>query len=51
VLNDGRLVGLWRARKSEISVEPLEPIPPQPLAEEIDRVLALRGGRKPPAAP
>jgi DNA glycosylase AlkZ-like len=48
VLSDGRLVGLWRARKNEVTVEPLEPIPPEPLAEETERLLALRGRRPPP---
>jgi Winged helix DNA-binding domain len=47
VLSDGRLAGLWRARKSEVSIEPLEPIPRETLEAETDRLRALGRGTRP----
>lgn len=47
VLSDGRLAGLWRVRakgaKAEVAVEALSPLPRADLAEEAQRVAALRG--------
>jgi hypothetical protein len=47
VLVDGRLAGLWRARTerraTELTVEPLGPLPRPALGEEAERVAALRG--------
>ena len=48
VLRDGRLAGLWRAkakgRATEITVEPLGRLARGAVAEEAERVAALRGG-------
>jgi hypothetical protein len=51
VLRDGRLVGLWRAKmkgasKLELTVEKLGPLARGDLAEEAERVAALRGARE-----
>jgi hypothetical protein len=47
VLRDGRLVGLWRARakgrKTELSVEKIGRLARGDLADEAQRVAALRG--------
>jgi hypothetical protein len=47
VLHDGRLAGLWRAKAKgkqlEVTVEPLGRLPRAAVAEEAQRVAALRG--------
>jgi hypothetical protein len=43
VLSDGRLAGLWRLKRSQLTVEPLAPIPPDELEAEAQRVATARG--------
>jgi hypothetical protein len=43
VLVDGRVAGLWRAKKGEISVEKLGRLAKRAIADEAERVAGLRG--------
>jgi hypothetical protein len=43
VLVDGRVVGLWRAKKGEVSVEKLGRLAKNAIVDEAERVARLRG--------